>query len=385
MIWGASDAGACYAYPRKEKAKTDTGVRRSLLVGRCPVRTQFLGALCVMATVIAVVSLAPVRVAGQTPRANFVAADTWTPPRTPDGQPDLQGIWANNNATPLQRPEGLAGKQALTDEEVATLKERASQLFGDDAGDAAFGDSVFQAALAKAEDFTSRDAGTGDYNHFWLVERDFDNRTSLVVDPPDGRIPPLTPEGQQRADARRAARDTKLGPEDLSLATRCISFGVPRLSAGYNSYYQILQTPGYVVIFMETIHDARVIPLDGRPHISQNIRQWHGDPRGHWEGDTLVVDTTNYSPESYFRGSAENLHVVERFTRVGPRTINYEITVDDPTTWTSAWIAMIPLKKTEDSIFEYACHEGNTSMEGILRGARVQDKAAAEAATTGLR
>ena len=172
------------------------------------------------------------------------------------------------------------------------------------------------------------------------------------------------------------------GPEDRSLSERCISFGVPRLGAGYNSYYQILQTPGYVVIFMETIHDARVIPLDGRPHISQNIRQWHGDPRGHWEGDTLVVDTTNYSPKSYLRGSAENLHVVERFTRVGPRTISYEITVDDPTTWTNAWTAMILLKKTEDSIFEFACHEGNIGMEGILLGARAQEKAAAEAAET---
>ncbi len=382
MIWGVSDPRACYAYPQEEKAKTGTGVRRSLRARRCPVRTQFLGALCVMVTVIAVVSLAPVPVAGQSATA---PADPWTPPRTPDGQPDLQGIWANNNATPLQRPEGLAGKQALTDEEVATLKERAGQLFGDDAGDAAFGDSVFQAALADAEDFTSRDAGTGNYNHFWLVERDFDNRTSLVVDPPDGRIPPLTPEGQQRADARSAARRRPAsGPEDRSLSERCISFGVPRLGAGYNSYYQILQTPGYVVIFMETIHDARVIPLDGRPHISQDIRQWHGDPRGHWEDDTLVVDTTNYSPKSYLRGSAENLHVVERFTRVGPRTINYEITVDDPTTWTGAWTAMIPLKKTEDPIFEFACHEGNLGMEGILSGARAQDKAkaAADAAET---
>ena len=336
-----------------------------------------------LGTVIAIVSLAPVPVAGQTPRASFAAADTWTLPRTPDGQPDLQGIWANNNATPLQRPEELAGRQALTDEEVATLKERATQLFNDDAGDAAFGDSVFQAALAEAEDFTSTDAGTGNYNHFWLVERDFDNRTSLVVDPPDGRIPPLTPEGQKRADARSAARRRPAdGPEDRSLSERCISFGMPRLGAGYNSYYQILQTPGYVVIFMETIHDARVIPLDGRPHISQDIRQWHGDPRGHWEGDTLVVDTTNYSPKSYLRGSAENLHVVERFTRVGPHTISYEITVDDPTTWTTAWTAMILLKKTEDSIFEFACHEGNIGMEGILSGARAQEKAAAEAAET---
>ena len=336
-----------------------------------------------LGTVIAIVSLAPVPVAGQTPRASFAAADTWTLPRTPDGQPDLQGIWANNNATPLQRPEELAGRQALTDEEVATLKERATQLFDDDAGDAAFGDSVFQAALADAGDFTSTDASTGNYNHFWLVERDFDNRTSLVVDPPDGRIPPLTPEGQQRADARSEARRRPAdGPEDRSLSERCISFGVPRLGAGYNSYYQILQTPGYVVIFMETIHDARVIPLDGRPHISQNIRQWHGDPRGRWEGDTLVVDTTNYSPKSDLRGSAENLHVVERFTRVGPRTISYEITVDDPTTWTNAWTAVILLKKTEDSIFEFGCHEGNIGMEGILRGARAQEKAVAEAAET---
>ena len=330
---------------------------------------------------VAVLWLVPATVAGQ---AGIAGADTWTLPRTPWGEPDLQGVWANNNVTPLQRPKEFAGKEFLTDQEVAALKQRAAQLFGSDAGDAAFGDQVFQAAAADVQDFESTDGGTGNYNFFWLVERDWDNRTSLVVDPPDGRIPALTAEGQARVDASRAARKRPAhGPEDRSSGERCITFGVPRLGAGYNSYYQILQAPGYVVVVMEMVHDARIIPLDGRPHLNHNIRQWNGDSRGRWEGDTLVVDTTNYSPKSNFRGSTENLHLVERFRRVGPDTIHYQVTVDDSTTWTDPWTAMIPLKGTEDPIFEYACHEGNYGMEGILAGARADERVAAEKTKTG--
>ena len=307
--------------------------------------------------------------------------DFWTTPRTPDGQPDLQGVWANNNATPLERPEQLAGKAALSGEELAELKERAGKLFSNEAGDAAFGDSVFAAALSDAKSFTSSDAQTGNYNQFWVVEREFsDSRTSLVIDPPDGRIPELTPEGQakhaeQTANRRRPPR----GPEDRSLGERCITFGVPRLGAGYNSYYQIFQTPGSVAILTEMIHDVRIIPLDGRPHIDKRLRQWHGDSRGRWEGDTLVVETRNYSPKSSFRGSAENLRLVERFMRAGPETLEYEVTVEDPTTWTRPWTAMIPLKKSEDAIYEYACHEGNYSMEGMLAGARGQEASSGNA------
>ncbi len=343
-----------------------------------------LASVGILALVMAYVSLAPVRVAGQAPRAAANASSvtkTWTPPRTPWGHPDLQGVWANNNATPLERPKELAGKQFLTDAELAAVKARASELFNGD-GDAAFGDQVFIAAVTNAKEFVSRDGKTGDYNHFWLVERDFDKRTSLITDPPDGKLPALTPEAEKRAADRAEARKRSPadGPEDRSLSERCITFGSPRLGAGYNSYYQIFQTRDYVAISMETIHDARIVPLDGRPHAGPAIRQWLGDSRGHWDGNTLVVDTTNYSPQSRFMGATENLHVIERFTRVGARTLKYEITVDDPQTWTKPWTAMIPLKQSPDQIYEYACHEGNTGLYGILSGARAEERAAEEAA-----
>ena len=303
-------------------------------------------------------------------------ADSWTAPRTPDGQPDLQGVWANNNATPLERPEQLADKSTLSDAELAEFKERAAKLFNDEAGDAAFGDSVFRAALSDAKSFTSTDAKTGNYNQFWVVEREFsDNRTSLVIDPPDGRIPELTPAGQaKKAEAGANWRRPPRGPEDRHLGERCITFGVPRFGAGYNSYYQIFQTSDTVAVMMEMIHDTRIIPLDGRPHVDDGIRQWHGDSRGRWEGDTLIVETRNFSLKSRLRGSSsKNLRLVERFTRVGPETLEYEVTVEDPTTWTRPWTVMIPLKKSEDAIYEYACHEGNYSMESMLGGARLQE------------
>jgi hypothetical protein len=300
----------------------------------------------------------------------------WKVSRTIDGQPDLQGVWANNVATPLQRPPSLAGKAVLTPEELAAVKAAASELFSG-GGDAAFGDSVFEAAVSRAKSFTSVDGRTGDYNHFWLVEREFDNRTSLITDPADGRIPALTPEAQRRAAARPAPSfDSPLADswEDRSLSERCITFGSPRLGAGYNSYYQIQQARDYVVITMETIHDSRIIPLDNRPHVGSNIRQWLGDSRGHWEGDALVIDTTNYSPKSRLAGSTENLHVTERLTRVAADTIKYEVTFDDPATWVRPWTVMIPLKHTSEQIYEYACHEDNTGLEGILSGARAQEK-----------
>ena len=264
---------------------------------------------------------------------------------------------------------------------MATLKAKADELFAGD-GDAAFGDDVFVSLLSGSKKFTSSDAATGNYNQFWITDRDFDNRTSLVTDPADGRLPPMTPEAQKRRASLQVDRAQRgfNGPEDRALSERCITFGAPRLQAAYNSYVQIFQARDHVAILMETIHDARIIPLDGRPHIGQNIQQWLGDSVGHWEGDTLVVDTTNYSPKSDFRGSHEHLHVVERFTRVSPGRIDYEIRVDDPTTWTRPWSAMIPLKLSHDEIYEYACHEGNEGMEGILAGARAQEKAAEAAA-----
>lgn len=339
------------------------------------------------ATVAVVGWLAVGPAAGQTPTASNAKstppASTWMPPRTADGQPDLSGVWANNAATPLERPKELADRPFLTDEEVAGLKERAAGLFGLNGGDAAFGDSVYQAALADLKAFKSRSV-TGDYSSVWMVEREFENRTSLIVDPSDGRVPPLTPDAQQRQAATAAARQRlPSGPEDVSLQVRCITYGVPRvggLAAGYNSYYQISQAPGYVVIAMEMIHDARIIPLDGRPHLPQSVRLWHGDSRGRWEGNTLVVDTTNFSAKSNFMGASAQLHLVERFTRVAPDVIEYEITVSDPTTWTRPWTSMIRLKQSQDAVYEYACHEGNQSLEGILRGARAEERAAEEAA-----
>ena len=296
-------------------------------------------------------------------------------PRTVDGQPDLQGTWANNNATPLERPVELAGKTTLTDAEVATLKSRSARLFNGD-GDAAFGDQLFVALLTNPDKFVSSDGRTGDYNQFWLPDRVFDNRTSLIVDPADGRIPAMTPASQRRIAADAAARPVlPAGPEDRSMSERCITFGVPRTQPAYMSYYDIVQSRDTVVFRMETIHDARVIPLDGRSHPGRNVRNLLGDSRGRWEGDTLVVDTTNFSPKSNFRGARENLHLVERFTRVGPDRLEYTFTVSDDTTWVRPWTAMIPLQRSRAPIYEYACHEGNLGLAGILAGSRAEEKA----------
>jgi len=343
-----------------------------------------------LAIVIAVVSLVPAPVAGQAPIAGVrskqtAATKTWTPPLTPDGQPDLQGVWLSNGATPLERPKALEGKPFLTDSEVAELKKRAARLFKEGNSDFASGDNAFLAAFANVEQYKNPNISTG--SSLEMVEREFDNRTSLIMDPPDGKIPPLTPEGRERQAVVEAKQRLPAGPEDVGNALRCVTFGVPRLGgnfgAGPYSYYQILQTPGYVVLIMEIIHDARIIPLDGHPHLPGSIRQWNGDSRGRWEGKTLVVDTTNFSPKSYFMGSAENLHLIERFTRVSPDTIHYEITLDDPTTWTKPWTAMIRLKHSPDNIYEFACHEGNNDvMVGMLAGARAEEKAA-EAAKRG--
>lgn len=308
--------------------------------------------------------------------AAIAAAQTGTPPLTQDGQPDLQGTWLSRSATPLERPKALEGRQYLTDAEVAELKKRADRIFSNEQNDYASGDRPFLAALANVDQFKIGATATA----VEMIEREFDSRTSLIVDPADGRIPPLTTGGQRRlaGGLAKAAVDHPPGaPEDLANDLRCITFGVPRLGGNYGagpySYYQIAQTPGYVVLFMEVIHDARIIPLDGRPHLPESVRTWNGNSRGRWEGQTLVVDTTNFSPKSFFLGSAENLHLVERFTRVAPDEIRYEITLDDPTTWTKPWTAMLRLKQTQERIYEYACHEGNRPLEEALRVARAQE------------
>ena len=306
------------------------------------------------------------------------STDEWTVPRTADGRPDLQGVWANNTATPLERPDVWADKTSLTDEELAQFTAAAADVTASGL-DAVFGDQLAAAALAGVKDVDSYDPATGNYNQFWLVERDFDNRTSLIVDPPNGRIPSLTP------DAQRAGRGQPPPPiaekadswMDRPLSERCITYGVPLLFAGYNAYYQLFQSREHAVVLMEMIHDARVIPIDGQPHLPGGIRQLHGDSRGHWEGDTLVIETTNYSKTGAFWSASTDLRVTERFARVGPDTLSYEITFEDPTTWTRPWTVMIPLKRSDDPVFEYACHEGNLGMEGILAGYRSEERAAA--------
>ena len=304
---------------------------------------------------------------------------SWTAPRTADGHPDLQGVWANNSATPLQRPEALADRETLTDEEVARLKATADELFALDGDDAAFGDTVFTAALAAAESFSSTDTQTGNYNQFWMVERNWDNRTSLIVEPSNGRLPQRTPEAQARMEAYNAGRQRHAHwTDDRSLGERCITFGAPRLGAGYNSYYQVFQTADHVVLLMEMAHDARIIPLADRPALDDDIRLWHGDSRGRWEGETLVVETANYSPKSSFMGAQDDLRIEERFTRVAPDTLRYEVRVNDPSTWTEPWTAVLFLSRSGDALYEYACHEGNLGMEGILSGARVLEQAEAE-------
>ena len=304
------------------------------------------------------------------------AGTSWSPARTADGQPDLEGMWSNATLTPLQRPAELAGKQFFTEKEAAEYEKR-----------------VLERNNADRRDNQGTDADVAlAYNNAW-----YDRgtkvvptlRTSLIIDPPDGRIPPLTAEAQKQ-DAARALARSKRGPADSwtdrNLGERCLTRGVPKLPSGYNNNFLIVQSRGYVAILQEMIHEVRIIPLDGSPHINKNIRQWLGDSRGHWEGDTLVVDTTNFKDEVRFTpynccgGAGEGLHLIERFRRVSTNMIDYQYTVDDPGRFTRPWTAAVPLTKTPGPIYEYACHEGNYGMAGILAGARAEEKAAAEEA-----
>jgi len=304
--------------------------------------------------------LAFLPLAAQTP-----SAKTWTAPRTPDGKPDLQGVWTSATLTPLERPVDLGNKQFFTKDEAAQWTK---QFLDTNNRDRRGGSAQVDVGQA--------------YNEFWFSRGDAvvpTLRTSLIIDPPDGRIPALTPDGQKRAAARAEAQRLHPadGPEDRGLPERCIVWpvaGPPMIPGGYNNNYQIVQGPGYVMIVVEMIHDVRVIPTDGRPHLPPTVRQWMGDSRGHWEGDTLVVDTTNLTDKTNFRGAGENLHLVERFTRTVPGQLMYEFTVDDPASFTRPWTAQIPMGKAEGPLVEYACHEGNYAMEGILRGARLQER-----------
>ncbi|MDA1091989.1 MAG: hypothetical protein O3A25_01770 [Acidobacteria bacterium] len=300
----------------------------------------------------------------------------WTVPRTAEGTPDLQGVWANNSVTPLERPPQWAGKTRLTDEELANLQASAAAVVASGA-DAQFGDQLVLKALEGLKDAGSYDT-TGNYNQFWMADRDFTHQTSLVIDPPDGQVPAVTDAAQRKMDERAAYLSTHPadGPEDRPLGERCANFGVPRLGAGYNSYIQIFQTPSHAAVLKEMAHDVAMIPLDGSGHAPAAVRFWNGDSRGRWEGDTLVVESANFSPKSSFQGSSDGLHLVERYTRVGPDSLHYEVTISDPATWVKPWTLLIQLKRSDDAIFEYACHEGNLGMDGILSGHRAEERAA---------
>jgi hypothetical protein len=305
--------------------------------------------------------------------ARKAAPGTYTAPRNAFGQPDLEGVWANDSITPLQRPAAWANKTTLTDAEVELLKKASRQL--EESGDALFGDELVLDVIEGKQKSASHDTQTGNYNGFWLPSRDIDHRTSLIIDPANGRIPDQTPEARARAAATAEQRRLHPadGPESRGLSERCITFGVPRFQAAYSSVYQIVQGPTDVVFNMETIHDARVIPIDGRKHLPESMRQWLGNSRGHWEGETLVVETRGFSPKSNMLGSSSGLHLVERFTRIAADTLQYDATMSDPATWTRPWTARVLFKRTNDPLIEYACHEGNHGMFGILSGARKQE------------
>jgi len=295
----------------------------------------------------------------------------WTPPRTADGQPDLQGYWTNNTYAPLERPKNVTN-EFYTKEEAAEMEKRAA-----------------------AEETEQTTPGTVADVHYDFTQFGLDRnqsphasnlRTSLIVDPRDGTLPPLSAEGQKRA-AERAEQARQVGRWDSAqsneLDDRCIIFagaGPPMLPQSYNSNYQILQAPGYVMILFEIAHDVRIIPLDGRPYVPPGIRQWTGDSRGHWEGDTLVVETRNFNGKNPLRGSSENMRVTERFTRVDADMIRYQFTINDASTWTRPWSAELPMRRTVGPLFEHACHEGNRGLYNTLVGARLEEKKAAEEA-----
>lgn len=338
----------------------------------------------VLALLIAFVSTAPVLVSAQAPR---VSGKTWTLPRTADGKPDLQGMWNYSTLTPLERPAEFRDRPVLSEAEAAEFEKRTLQNRNVDLNrqTTATARGIINGSI-ETEDLASA------YNEFWWdrgTKIVGTRRTSLIVDPPDGRIPSLTPQAQKRM-AELAAANQRLaqGPEDRPLSDRCIvrpNSGPPMIPGGYNNNFQLVQIPGYVVIYNEQIHDARIIPTDGRPHLPKNIRQWMGDSRGRWEGNTLVVETTNFTAQTNVRGSGEDMHLLERFTRVERDTLLYEFTVDDPQSFTKRWTAQIPMTRSQDLIFEYACHEGNYSMFTTLTSARALEKAAEDAAKKGTR
>jgi hypothetical protein len=334
--------------------------------------------ICFLAAAAAITVLASAPGVAQTvaakPAAAAAAPKNWTPPRTPDGVPDLQGYWTNLTDTPLERPNELGAKEFYTPDELAAREKKAQEQ-----------------AAKRLEEGRQTEPGTVADVHYDLAQFGLDRsqaksstslRTSLILGP-EGRIPPQLPEAQKR-NAERAAYNRVHGfdgPETRSLSERCILWpneGPPMLAPGYNSNLEIVQSPGYVAILQEMIHDTRVIATNNRPHLPASVRQLMGDSRGHWEGDTLVVETTNFTNRTSFRGSTDSLKVIERFTRTSPNTITYQFTVSDPATWDKPWSAELPMTTIDPPIYEYACHEANYGMANNLKGARATEKEAAE-------
>jgi hypothetical protein len=324
-------------------------------------------ALAVVMAPARIPAQAPSRAANQTASNPARAAKAWTAPRNADGHPDLQGIWTNASLTPFERPKELAGKEFFTEKEAAEFTRK-----------------VLDQSNRDRRGATPEEDVNGAYNEAWFergTKVASNLRTSIVVDPTDGRVPPLTPEARAAGDARAAVqRRRPEGPEDFALPVRCLVWptsGPPMVPGPYNNNYQIVQTRDYVAIDVEMIHDARIVRMDGRPHMPSFIRRWMGDSVGHWEGDTLVVDTTNFTDKTHYRGSDDKLHVVERFTLTGADTIQYRFTIDDPTAFTKPWTGEIVMSRIAGPLYEYACHEANYSVSGMLSGARAEEKAEA--------
>jgi hypothetical protein len=342
---------------------------------------RWFGSVATLAAAGVVLLVAPAFAAGQSSSASATTDaghKGWTPPRTADGQPDLQGVWTNNSVTPLERPKELAAKEFYTEDELRALakqeRERLEKIESE--GQPPANHSGVEGAPADDVhyDFSQFGLDRGQSKLAW------NRRTSIVVGP-EGRIPALTADARARvAEMRAKAKGHEFdGPENFSLGARCIARPnvVPLLPTAYNSNLQIVQGAGYVAIETEEIHDVRIIPTDGRPHIAKSIRQWYGDSVGHWEGDTLVIDTTNFTDLSPFPG-AQNVHMIERLTRADKDTILYQFTVEDPGMWTKPWSGELPITKIDGQLYEYACHEANYPLANTLRGARVAEADAAK-------
>ena len=331
---------------------------------------RFLVSRNLVAALLTMVLLGTTPVTAQAPDAN--PANAYTPPRTPDGQPDLQGFWTNSTYTPLERPDEVT-KEFYTPEEVAGIEARAGAREAEQTVPGTIADVHY--------DFSQFGL---DRSQSMLTDS---LRTSLIVDPPDGRIPPMTEEGRRRVVQREEEVRLRGGrwdaAENNQLDDRCLIMrgsGPPMMNTGYNSNYQIVQASGYVMILVEMIHDVRIIPLDGRLRPNGSVRQWMGTSRGRWEGDTLVVETTNFNGKNPFNGSSENMSVIERLTRIDDDTILYRFTIDDESTWTQPWSAELTMRRIQGPIFEHACHEGNYGLYNTLVGARLEERLAAEEA-----